>query len=189
MKKEISFSIIFLIAIILTRTLWHLGDNVEFVTAFAIVSTLIFRNKNLSIAIVILGLVISDLLIGNSIIFLFTWSGFMAPIILTKIASKYDFKFVQKLGLTQLLGISSSLIFFFWTNLGVVLTTSMYTKDLSGLIASYTNGLPFLRTQLVANLIIVPAVFAISFIAYKLNTNILYKFITRNQQKEAIIQS
>lgn len=187
MKKEIIFSVIFILGIILTRTLWHLGENIEFVTAFAIASTLLFNNKNFSIAIVILGLIISDLIIGNTIIFLFTWTGFMAPVIFAKLASRYDFKFIQKLGLTQLLGMGSTLIFFFWTNLGVVLTTTMYTKDLSGLMSSYINGLPFLKTQLVANLLIVPAVFVISFVAYKFNTDILYKFITNNQPKKATI--
>ncbi len=181
MKKDIFFSIIFVIAIVLTRTISHLGANIEFVTAFAIGSTLVFKQKNLSILIVMLGLIISDLIIGNTIIFLFTWSGFLAPIALARLMSRYNFKFIEKLGLTQMLAIGSTLIFFLWTNLGVVLTTTMYTKDLGGLLASYINGLPFLRTQLVANLLIVPAVFVVSFFIY----NLQYKALDLRLENEA----
>ena len=55
-------------------------------------------------------------------------------------------------------GLISSVIFFLWTNFGVVLTTTMYTKDLSGLLASYINAIPFFRPQLVGNLLLVPLI-------------------------------
>jgi hypothetical protein len=59
---------------------------------------------------------------------------------------------------SEIAGILSTMVFFFWTNFGVVVTTSMYERSFSGLIQSYINALPFLRNQLIGNIIIVPLV-------------------------------
>ncbi|KKQ36309.1 MAG: hypothetical protein US52_C0002G0002 [candidate division WS6 bacterium GW2011_GWA2_37_6] len=66
-------------------------------------------------------------------------------------------------------GIISTVIFFLWTNFGVVLTTSMYPKTIEGLGQSYINGLPFITNQLAGNLIIVPALFVFTYALININ--------------------
>ena len=103
------------------------------------------------------------MIIGNSIIFLFTWSGFIFGNILGILLSKVNFDKYKELKLVTtscILGIISTLVFFFWTNFGVVVTTTSYTKDFAGLMQSYVNALAFLRPQLSSNLILVPLIFA-----------------------------
>ena len=54
------------------------------------------------------------------------------------------------------MGVGGSLWFFAWTNFGVWLMDGLYPSTLDGLLASYVAGLPFLRTMLLGNLVLVP---------------------------------
>lgn len=107
----------------------------------------------------------SDLLLGNTNIFLFTWSGFLLPIFLNN-------KFKNSLAtdnwqLVTLkgtgLGFLSNVFFYAWTNLGVWLLDSwgMYPKTLAGLVSCYINGLPFLKTQVESTLLLLPLSLAV----------------------------
>ncbi len=49
-------------------------------------------------------------------------------------------------------GLTGAVAFYLITNLGVWITSGMYTKDLSGLLASYEAGIPFFRNTLLGNL-------------------------------------
>jgi hypothetical protein len=109
-------------------------------------------------------LVSTDLFLGNTNIFLFTWSGFLIPAfvltnIFPKIVKAIKFKSISGI----LLGLGSNLFFFFWTNFGVWFLDSwgMYPKTLAGLAQCYINGLPFLRPQIVSSLIFIPLGFII----------------------------
>ncbi len=158
MKTEVQTAIVLLVVIILTRTLLHVAPNVEFVTGAGISAGLLFKNKRLAFAVIAAGMIITDLVIGNSIIFVFTWSGFLlAPLLGLLTAKKAGNGTAPVLALNgTAAGVISTLLFFLWTNLGVVLTTNMYSRDLSGLLQSYLNALPFLKNQLGANLLLVP---------------------------------
>lgn len=142
---------------VLTRTIFHLGANIEFVTLAGIIAGYYFINKAQAMAVPILILAISDLIIGNSSIMIFTWSGFLlAPVLGAVLRQPRLEKIFARSGLMKLLGFGGaatiSVIFFFlWTNLGVVLLTSMYPNTLAGIGESYVNALPFLRNQLVGN--------------------------------------
>ncbi len=152
-----------------SRTIWHLGPNIEFVTAIAILSGIAFKRSTTSLLTVMSIMFISDLIIGNTNIFIFTWSGFILPVLLGKLINKFaDSKTVStdyfKLGLgAEVSAIVATIFFFLWTNFGHWVTTAMYTKDLSGLINSYVNALPFLRGQLGTNMLIVP-IFVLTFV-------------------------
>lgn len=67
--------------------------------------------------------------------------------------------------------LTASLLFYLITNFGVWATTTMYEKNLAGLVASYTNGLPFLR-----NTILGDALYTLTFFA-------LYAIIAKNTNK------
>lgn len=135
---------------LLERTVFDLGPNVELVTALMVLSAFYFGRKY-SLAAVLVVMVLSDLVIGNSGIFIFTWSGFLIPALFIHMAKRWD-----RLGLFS--GIGANLFFFVWTNFGVWLMDGwgMYANDLGGLVSSYVNGLPFLRLQLMSTILFVP---------------------------------
>jgi len=163
MKKAFVLSIFFLALV--ERVWFDLGPNIELITLATILSAFYLNRKNtLLLTFVIVAL--SDLLIGNSNIFLFTWSGFILPLLAINI-----FKHLRVNGILSgtLAGISFNLFFFFWTNFGVWLLDSwgMYPNTALGLIQSYINGLPFLKYQLTSTLFFVP----IGFILYEIIFN------------------
>jgi hypothetical protein len=177
-KKDTVIFISYIILIILTRTIFHIAPGIEFITGTSIAAAFIMKNRKLAYLVPLFGLLISDFILGNTLILLFTWSAFLcAPAFgmvtkrLMKKRNGVDSAITNTLG-AQITGLIFNLFFFLWTNFGVVLTTTMYSKNLHGLIESYMNGLPFLKVQLGANLIIVPAVFLVSIFLF----NYSYKF-------------
>jgi hypothetical protein len=92
----------------------------------------------------------SDLIIGNSAIFMFTWSGFALIALLGLISRASGADYIKFVGG----GIAGVIVFFLWTNLGVMLISGMYDHSLAGLVQSYANALPFLRNQLISNAIV-----------------------------------
>jgi hypothetical protein len=162
---------LFLIAF-LTRTVWHLGPNIEFVTTAMLLSAA-YLGKRQSLWLTLTIMVSTDLILGNSNIFLFTWSGFLIPAFLLPILFK-NLKLITKnfqwkiLSLTGT-GLLANLFFFVHTNFGVWLLGSMYPKTASGLLMSYVNALPFLRYQTAGTLLFVPVGFVLTEVAISLN--------------------
>ncbi|MDD3647019.1 MAG: hypothetical protein PHS44_00765 [Candidatus Dojkabacteria bacterium] len=158
---------------VMTRTVWHVAPNVEFVTALSIAGAFFLR-KNSSYVIPLGIMVISDLFIGNSSIFIFTWSAFglahlSGKLIRREFADKFlasSSKLIRTLLVSELAGVIFTLFFYLWTNLGVVVVSNLYPKTFDGLLLSYEMGLPFLLPQLIGNMIIVPAIFVVTEFAY-----------------------
>lgn len=96
---------------------------------------------------------LSDIYLGNTQIFLFTWSAFLlAGIIgslLKRNSKNYTFKAIG-------LGLGSVLFFFLWTNFGWWLTSGMYEMSFLGLLKCYLAGLAFLRNQIVSVFVFIP---------------------------------
>src|SRR3989338_9648376 len=61
---------------VLLRSHFHLGDNVEFVTSGALVSAY-YLGLGWGIVVPLTTMFLSDLIIGNTTIFLFTWSAYI----------------------------------------------------------------------------------------------------------------
>ena len=162
------------------RTVLHIGPNIEFVTIASLGAGYFLSSKKLAILVPIIIMGISDAIIGNTSIFLFTWSAFLfAPVL--GIVSKSSFmnnylKSLPNLAKPMLVGLGGStisvLVFFLWTNFGVVVTTTMYPDTISGLFNSYVNALPFLRNQLVGNMLFAPIVFTLVSLAKNLLSNL-----------------
>lgn len=104
-------------------------------------------------------MIITDLIIGNISIFLFTWSGFLIPTFIGIILDSLKNSRLNSVMKVTTGGIMSVLFFFLWTNFGVVLLTNMYTKYFAGLLQSYINAIPFLRNQLFSVIVTTPALF------------------------------
>lgn len=144
-----------------SRTIFHLGPNFELVTAILVLSaTRLSRPANILVPVLVIG--ISDVLIGNTTIILFTWSGFLATwgisfLGKSKLTDKLGSNLVKVAGM----GILGVLFFYFWTNFGVVVTTNMYSHNLAGYGESLVMALPFLRNQLVSAILMTPALFVV----------------------------
>ncbi len=157
MKRLLTAAI--LVGISLSERLWFdLGPNVELVTITSLIAA-VYLGRSYSVAVPLVSLAISDYYLGNTKIFIFTWSAFimigLGAVILRQFKSS-SFRLSFAGGLYAALG---SLFFFFWTNFGVWLLTTMYPKTFTGLMQSYYMGLPFLRWSVVSNLIIAPVGF------------------------------
>ena len=186
-NKKIILIFVLVIWGVLSRTVFHLGANIEFVTAISIVAGFLFQKSKFSLLVPLMIMIPSDIILGNTNIFLFTWTGFLFPVLMGKILSSNKFsKFTDsllKIGLSStVLGVVSTLFFYVWTNFGHFLTTNMYPKTLEGLVQCYVNAIPFLRPQLLSNLLIVPLIMVITAFTLNLSVN---KFSKVNTQKNS----
>lgn len=167
--KDTVIIVSFVLFGILTRTIWHVAPNVEFVTAFSIAGAYFIR-KSYSFFIPLGIMVISDWILGNSSIFLFTWSAFAFAWILGRVIKSVNIeralkrlpRLLRLSAMSELSGVLFTIFFFLWTNFGVVIVSSLYPKTFEGVLQSYVMGVPFLIPHLIGNMIIVPAVFMIA---------------------------
>lgn len=131
--------------------------NLEIITVLALISG-IYLGGVYTVAVPLLTIFLSDLVIGNTYIFIFTWTAF-AMIGLLGYASRK----IPSLGLVRLgrknsiyLALLSSIFFYLYTNFGWWLLSGMYEYSLSGLIRCYYMAIVFFRNNLVGNLFFVP---------------------------------
>ncbi len=158
LNKKIILGIV-IVVLATTERLWlDLGENVELVTMTAFIASF-YLGKRWGILLPLFVLGITDLTLGNTPIAWFTWSAYVAIGAVAYIFGRNAKTFARKITGSCAGGISAALWFFLWTNFGVWLLDSwgMYSNDISGLIASYINGLPFLKNQLFGNMLFIPA--------------------------------
>lgn len=132
--------------------------NFEIITALTLVSA-VFLGRIWAIVVPLSIIAITDVIIGNSPVLVFTWSAFAiigAFGMLYKSAKPQALSSkLEIIGLTGI-GIVSSVFFFLYTNFGWWLTSNMYPHTFQGLIQCYIMGLPFFKNNLIGNLIFVP---------------------------------
>src|SRR3989338_9747191 len=111
---------------VLLRTHFHLVDNVEFVTSGALVSAY-YLGLGWGIVVPLTTMFLSDLIIGNTTIFLFTWSAYIIIGIAgymtlksqkSKVKSQKLSQSVRKVAQATFMGIGASFWFYLWTNFG-----------------------------------------------------------------------
>lgn len=153
MKKTLIASLLISVAL-LERIFFDLGPNVELVTLVIVLASM-YLGVRYSILVALAVTVLSDIVIGNTDILLFTWSGFLLPAIVLPRLIKRGSAFGNILNGTAA-GAGSNLFFFAWTNFGVWLLSSMYPNTAQGLLMSYINGIPFLKPQLLGTILFVP---------------------------------
>jgi hypothetical protein len=143
---------------------YMIAPDLELVTASALVAA-VFLGWREALAVVIGAEVLGDILIGNTAILFFTWSAFGA-IALGGLALRGLRRRPGRLMLGALgAGVAASVWFFLYTNFGVWLISGMYSHTWAGLMQSYYMGLPFYRTNLLGNIVLVPACFAVALYA------------------------
>lgn len=95
----------------------------------------------------LIAMVLSDLFLGFHTTVPFVYGSF---ILITGIGYLLHKKITPlKVGLGSLVG---SILFFIITNFGVWVTSSMYTKNMNGILKAYLMGLPFFRNTLIGDL-------------------------------------
>ena len=133
--------------------------NLELVTAATFAATILLRSR-WAFVVPLAVTVVSDVVLGNTAIALFTWSAWLVVGLGSRRAR--DPTGWRRGGAGAAFGVAGSLWFFAWTNFGVWLQGRgvWYPAGADGLVASYVAGLPFLRTMLLGNLVLVPLVAA-----------------------------
>jgi len=152
--KKVLFALLFLLAFI-ERVSFDLGPNIELVTIAMLLASSYLGGKQ-GFTLVLLIMLLTDMIIGNTNIFIFTWSGFLIPATtLPYLFSKQKRKGVKKVFQGTFFGAGANFFFYIWTNFGVWLLDSygMYPKTPGGLLMSYINGLPFWKNQLMSTIV------------------------------------
>lgn len=154
-SKKLIFAVVLIAFGVIGRYLLLDVPNVETMTATALLAGALLGGGYVLI-VPLAAVAIFDLFYGNSSILFFTWSawaiiGFLGLVL--KGRTKNAFKFSA--GMTGM-GLTASLLFYFWTNFGVWIMGSWYPRTADGLLTCYLAGLPFLKWQLIGNLIVVP---------------------------------
>ncbi len=177
MEKKRSLKIITALCLVVMgiafRTIWHPGDNIEFVTTAAFLAGA-YLGWRWSIFVPLTIMVITDLIIGNTNIFVFTWSAYIMIGIFGFLGlNNQKSKIIRATGI----GIAASAWFYIWTNFGVWMMDSwgMYPKTVTGLLQAYFFGLPFLKLNLLGNIFFVPLSFFIVEKAKNLNIGFFKK--------------
>jgi len=175
--KGVFFNILLLMAFVgvgtIARTLlvgWNLQPfpNFEIIMVITFLAA-IFLRSTMAILVPILSMILSDLLLGNSIfvgnqmnrIVLFTYSGF-AMIALVNIFNRNKFGKglgelkVRNIGMAAGLGIGFVLIYDIWTNIGWWYL--IYPHTANSLAAVFTSGIPFMIYHMLSGAITFTAI-------------------------------
>ena len=159
LKKEI-FPISLILILAFARLIPH-PPNFTPIIAVALVSGYFFKNINLSLLILLVAMLLSDLFIGfyENMIFVYA-SLLLITFVFHKISKKINFKNLF------IYCFAGSLIFFIVSNFGVWALGSpgvydiAYEKSLSGLIQCYILAIPFFGNTFLSTVIFsYPAIF------------------------------
>jgi len=161
-KKYLLISVCLIILAVGWRMInrsFQFAPNLELITVASVLAAVILGWKA-AIIVPLASMILSDLIIGNSSIFVYTWSSFaligLGALLLKKLNSKPKSQIIYSFGFA----IASSFAFFAITNFGVW-TEGWFPATWEGLIDCYAVAIPFYRTMLIGNIIIVPAAVSI----------------------------
>ena len=170
-ERVVVFSLLLLLGIT-SRFLPHPPDMTA-LTAVIFASAL-YLGPRLSIILTVLLLVLSDVFIGSyeMPVMISVYGAFLLIAGIGVIFAR-----LQKIEHKALILVSASVVFFLITNAAVWYFTPWYSKDLTGLMTSYTLGLPFLKNMLVGDFFYTPAlllVLAAFRYSYRVTTHSAY---------------
>ncbi|MCK5466738.1 hypothetical protein KAI56_04580 [Candidatus Parcubacteria bacterium] len=156
-KAKISIALMLIIIGVVGRFVLvsYVGiPNFEIITVLALIAG-IYLGGVYMIIVPLAIIFLSDLVIGNNYIFIFTWTAFMFIGLFGFLSNRIQnskFKIQNSVRLALL----SSIFFYLYTNFGWWLMSGMYEYTLPGLIRCYYMAIPFFRNNLMGNLIFVP---------------------------------
>lgn len=180
-KHQLVAALALLAFAVLGRLLLLNLPNVETLTAASLIGAA-YLGKRYAVALPLLAVAISDAIIGNTPIFLFTWSAWAAIGVMGFALRKSTGTVGKFTAAATGMGMVSTLFFFVWTNFGVWAMDGMYPMTAAGLVQSYVMGLPFLKFHILGNLMVVPIT---SYIA----SSIFVRVRERAREKEEVWQT
>jgi len=143
-KRKIIFFLGLVMIAVAERLWFDLGPNIELVMTASVLAS-IYLGRRWGVGVALISLAISDLVIGNTMIMIFTWSAFALI--------AFGGKMIKGPLMGAGYGLAGALFFYFYTNFGVWLIGNLYPHTFSGLIQSYVMGLPFLRLHAVGSMV------------------------------------
>lgn len=162
LKKLNAENIVFVILVcvaMLSRYVAH-SWNFTAVAACSFVFAMLFpQSKAKALVLPVLAMLISDYVIGFHMTMGFVYAGFAAALIPLFLLEKNKNQRLAKV----ISVVSGSAIFFVISNFGVWLMGNIYPLTVSGLVDCYIKGLPFYRTQLLADVVLTPAILAVTY--------------------------
>jgi hypothetical protein len=147
------------------RLLWH-PAHVAPVAAAALFAGFFLRSRLLALAVPLTAMLISDLAIGfyHPAVMASVYAALSFPILLRRVL-RSDVTVLRLIGCS----LASSMVLFVLSNAAVWQFGGLYDQSSAGLLACYTNALPFLRNTLAGDLVWTAVLFsAHGLIAYKL---------------------
>jgi hypothetical protein len=165
-KKNIITAVILIVFAVISRMVMH-GQNYETLTATTVLAGALL-GPYLGLLVGLGSVIGTDMFIGNSMIFAYTWSAWAVIGLSNALWSKKVVKTAiwKNSAILTGSGIISVIFFYLWTNFGVW-QMGWYSYTFSGLMQCYVAALPFLRNQLVGNLITLPVVVTVGIITYR----------------------
>ena len=158
-KAKLITAVAFIIFGSVSRYLLQDFPNIETITVVSLLAGSLLGGV-WTIAVGLIVVAVTDMAIGNTIIFAYTWSAWAVMGFFGYALRNREKKTIRhSLELTGM-GLLGVLFFYVWTNFGVWHVGRLYPHTLAGLTASYVAGIPFLKYQLLGTLMIVPVVSA-----------------------------
>ncbi|MBK9735256.1 MAG: hypothetical protein IPO92_09925 [Saprospiraceae bacterium] len=163
-SKDIKLAVLLMLVAALSRFIPHV-PNFTPTEGMTLLGTAYLGRKYWAILLPVLMLIVSDFILNNTVARSYfpdhegiVW---FAPYMIFNILSIIAIvlicsKVLHKISFTSVTGAAliASVVFFLITNFGSWIDGVIpYSKDVSGLLASYTAALPFFRTSLLSNLI------------------------------------
>ncbi|MBI2415043.1 MAG: hypothetical protein HYV33_00080 [Candidatus Kerfeldbacteria bacterium] len=158
-----------LITFAVVTKLWLIDyANVETLTSSSILAGALL-GPYLGLLVGLAAVVGKDMVIGNTTILVYTWSAWA----IIGASSAWLQRFSSRSSITDRSirftgwSIVTTLFFYGWTNFGVWHIGGLYPHTWAGLLDCYVLAVPFLRNQLLGNLMIVPVVSVVTLTVYQ----------------------
>ncbi len=145
-KKDFILLFSVLALAVISRWIPH-PPNFTPIASLALFSGVFFTDKRLAFGVPLLVLLISDAVLGFYPILFFVYLGFTCTVLIG-----FWLRDHLKLAPTVLTVLTSSILFFVLTNLGVWMTSSFYPHTIAGLIECYVAAIPFFQNSVLGNL-------------------------------------
>ena len=169
-KKELTILPLIIIALAAISRLLPHPDNMTPVAAIALFGGAYFSRKWLVLIVPFAALFLSDMLLNNTLYRMYfpDTEGlvFFAPYMIWgyvafAVTILIGALFLKKVKFSNVIlaTLGSSILFFVITNFGSWMTTPLYPKNPTGLLACYAAGVPFFRSTLLGNLVYVGVLF------------------------------
>ncbi len=132
------------------------------IAIISMLSGFLLDRRGYSLLVPISIMLVTDLIIGNNLIFLFTWSGFAMIALLSHVLKSRGAFCMQRKSMIFSIGIAGVLLYDLWTNFGCWLL--WYPHTVKGLTLCYTLAIPFtlwhlLSTSLAIAFVVLPVVY------------------------------